>query len=169
MDNSKRKCKIFYSIYPRIDAVTEIGVKKNANKLTINTLSMDSLIVSFRKYCQKRQTHLTRIIHFLDLLADNGRLGRLQGIAKSFGLIMSAHKGQVHAKVTTAKALNAQELKELQAVLQTFLKKGHSLLLETKVDASVIGGMVVELGDRYIDLSISSKLKTYSNIIKETL
>jgi F-type H+-transporting ATPase subunit O len=102
-------------------------------------------------------------------MADNGRLGRLQGIAKAMGDIMRAHKGEVSARVTTAKPLDNSQLKELQAVLQTFMKQGHKLQLETKVDPSIIGGMVVELGDRYVDLSISSKFKLYSNIVKETL
>jgi F-type H+-transporting ATPase subunit O len=82
---------------------------------------------------------------------------------------MNAHKGQINAKVTTAKQLDASQLKELQAVLQTFLKQGHKLQLETQVDPELIGGMVVELGDRYIDLSISSRLRVYSDIVKETL
>lgn len=103
------------------------------------------------------------------MLAENGRLGRLQGVAKAFATLMSAHRGEVSAKVTTAKQLTAAQQKELEAVLQTFIKQGHKLQVETKVDPSIIGGMVVELGDRYIDLSIASKLKTYSNIVKETL
>jgi F-type H+-transporting ATPase subunit O len=82
---------------------------------------------------------------------------------------MSAHKGEIAAKVTTAKSLDARELKDLQAVLQTFVKSGNTLKLETKVDPTLIGGMVVELGDRYIDLSISSRLRTYESIVKETL
>ncbi len=102
-------------------------------------------------------------------MADNGRLGRLQGIIKAFATIMNAHKGQISAKVTTAKPLDQSQLKELTAVLQTFLKPGHKLNLDTQVDSELIGGMIVELGDRYIDLSISSKLKTFSNIVRETL
>ena len=103
------------------------------------------------------------------MLADNGRLGRLESVAKSFGQLMSAHRGEVSARVTTAKALDAQQLKELNAVLQTFMKPGHKLTLESRVDSSLIGGMIVELGDRYVDLSISSRLKTFSNIVKETV
>jgi len=124
------------------NAVNELGTKRNANPITVNTLS---------------------------LLAENGRLSRLQGVAKAFGTIMSAHKGEISAKVTTAKQLSASESKELQAVLQAFLKQGHKLKLQTVVDPEVLGGMVIELGDRYIDLSLSSKLKTFSNIVKETL
>lgn len=119
-----------------------MAVKRGANQLTVNTLA---------------------------LLAENGRLGRLQGICKLFGEIMQAHNGQVTAIVTSAKALSAAETKELTTVLNGFLKKGNKLQLETKVDSNLIGGMVVVLGDRYIDLSISSKLKTYENIVRETL
>ena len=105
----------------------------------------------------------------LGLLAENGRLGRLRGIANNFATLMSAHRGEVNARVSTAKQLDNSQLKELQAVLQTFVKKGHSLKIETRVDPSLIGGLVVELGDRYVDLSISSKLKVYDQIVKETL
>jgi F-type H+-transporting ATPase subunit O len=103
------------------------------------------------------------------LLVENGRLGRLLGVAKAFGQIMSAHRGEVSARVTTAKQLNSSQQKELESVLQAFIKSGHKLSIESKVDPSIIGGMVIELGDRYIDLSIASKLKTYSSLVKETL
>ena len=109
------------------------------------------------------------ILKFQGLLAENNRLGRLENIAKSFALLMSDHKGEVHAKVTTAKQLDASQLKELQGVLQVFLKKNNTIKLETQVNPELVGGMIIELGDRYVDLSIASKLKTYSNIVKETV
>lgn len=126
----------------RKNAVNELAVAKKANQLTVNALT---------------------------LLAENGRLGRLQNVCKNFGELMRAHNGQVSASVTTAKALSAAELKELTGVLGGFLKKGNQLQLETKVNADLIGGMVVVLGDRYIDLSISSKLKSFENVVRETL
>jgi len=126
----------------RKNAVNEIGVKRNASEVTINALN---------------------------LMAENGRLGRLQGIAKNMQELMKEHRGEVSARVTTAKPLDGTQQKELQAVLQAFMKKGHKLELELQVDPALIGGMVVELGDRYVDLSLSSKLKLYSKIVKETL
>jgi F-type H+-transporting ATPase subunit O len=124
------------------NAVRELGTNQKANELTVNTLAV---------------------------LAENGRLGRLQKIIKSFGLLMSAHKGEVSGKVTSAKPLDSAQLKELQAVLQSFLKQGHKLQLETQVNPELMGGFIIELGDRYIDLSTSSKVKTFTNIVKETI
>jgi len=124
------------------NVVNELGTNQKANQLTVNTLSV---------------------------LAENGRLGRLTGIIKSFGLLMSAHRGEVHAKITTAKALDSSSMNELKSVLQSFLKSGSKLQVETHVDPEILGGFVVELGDRFIDLSTSSKVKAFTNIVKETL
>jgi len=54
---------------------------------------------------------------------------------------------------------------ELEASLKSFLKQGEKLLLTTKVDPAIIGGMIVSVGDKYVDMSIASKVKKYSDII----
>ena len=65
--------------------------------------------------------------------------------------------------------LESKESKDLEAALKGFLQKGESLLLETRVDPSIIGGMQVNIGDKYIDMSMASKIKAYSSLIRETL
>lgn len=65
------------------------------------------------------------------------------------------------------KALDANQTKELQATLQTLVKKGSKLQVEMKVNPQIMGGMIVEIGDRYIDMSISSKLRVYSEMVQE--
>jgi F-type H+-transporting ATPase subunit O len=124
------------------NAVNELAVKRNASEITVNTLS---------------------------LLAENGRLGRLIGVVQAFGKLMSAHKGEVNAVITTAKPIDAAQRKELDAILQTLVKKGSKLNVEVKTNADILGGMIVEVGDRYIDMSIASKVKVYSDIVKQTL
>jgi F-type H+-transporting ATPase subunit O len=54
---------------------------------------------------------------------------------------------------------------ELDSVLKQFSKKGEKVTVETTVDPSIMGGMIVEIGDRYIDMSIASKIKTYTDIL----
>lgn len=54
---------------------------------------------------------------------------------------------------------------ELMAALKQFAKKGENIIIETKVDPAIIGGMVVVIGDRYVDMSIASKIKKYSELI----
>ncbi|GFO12369.1 ATP synthase subunit o, mitochondrial, partial [Plakobranchus ocellatus] len=102
-------------------------------------------------------------------LAENGRINKTPQVLSSFSKIMSAHRGEVVCSVVTAKALDEASMKELRAALQGFLKKGQSLQLQTEVDPALIGGMKVTIGDRYVDMSMASKIKTYTNLIKQAV
>jgi len=102
-------------------------------------------------------------------LAENGRLNRLNSVVGAFDKMMSAHRGEIQCVVTTAKTLDQAQLGELKGALQGFLKKGEVLQLETKVDPSLIGGMVVTIGDKYVDMSMATKLKLYTNVIKQAV
>ncbi|KAF7268775.1 ATP synthase subunit O, mitochondrial [Rhynchophorus ferrugineus] len=103
--------------------------------------------------------------NLLQALAENGRLKNLDGVITAFKTIMAAHRGEVQCEVTTARELDAEQKQNLQRVLKSFLKSGQSIQLSTKVDPSIIGGMVVSIGDRYVDMSVASKIKKYSDII----
>jgi F-type H+-transporting ATPase subunit O len=63
--------------------------------------------------------------------------------------------------------LDAATLKEITAALSGFMQKGQSLKISTKVDPSIVGGLVVVIGDRYIDMSLSSKIDRYSALLKQ--
>lgn len=122
------------------DAVTQIFQKQNFSSLILNTFAA---------------------------LAENGRLNKVSGVLSAFAKIMSAHRGEVMCSVTTAKPLDEASLKELKAALQAFMKKGETLQLETTVDPTLIGGMVVTVGDKYIDMSMATKIKTFTNLISQ--
>lgn len=56
--------------------------------------------------------------NLLGLLAENGKLKKIDGVINSFRTIMSAHRGEVVCEVTTAKALDASQRKQLEDVLK---------------------------------------------------
>ncbi|KAF5295971.1 hypothetical protein FQA39_LY12743 [Lamprigera yunnana] len=103
--------------------------------------------------------------NLLQALAENGRLNKIEQVISSFKLIMSAHRGEVICEVTTAKPLNDDQRKKLETVLKSFLKNKEFLQLTAKVDPSIIGGMIVSIGDKYVDMSVSSKIKKYTDLI----
>ncbi|XP_022122524.2 ATP synthase subunit O, mitochondrial [Pieris rapae] len=103
--------------------------------------------------------------NLLSLLAENGRLSKLDAIINAFKIIMAAHRGEVTCKVITAKPLDASQKQNLEAALKKFLKGNESLHLTASVDPSLIGGMIVSIGDRYVDMSVASKVKKYSELI----
>jgi len=99
-------------------------------------------------------------------LAENNRASYIGAVVNSYGTLMAAHRGEVVCQVTTAKPLDAAMLKEVEGALKGFLKGNEKALINYSVDPSIIGGMVVSIGDKFCDMSMSSKLKKYSELIK---
>jgi len=93
---------------------------------------------------------------FVLTLAAKRRLLHLSDIIKAFESILARHRGEVQAEVTSARALNDGELAELKATLKSRL--GREPRLDTKVDPSLLGGLVVKVGSRMIDSSLRTKL-----------
>ena len=63
-------------------------------------------------------------------------------------------------------ALDAAMKKDVESAIGSFLKSGQKSLISYKVNQDIIGGMVVSIGDRFVDMSTASKLKRYEDIIK---
>jgi F-type H+-transporting ATPase subunit delta len=94
--------------------------------------------------------------NFVLLIASKRRLFVLNDIIAAFEKMVANMRGEVQATVTSARMLNDGELTELKAVLKA--KLGREPRLETKVDPSLLGGLVVKVGSRMIDTSLRAKL-----------
>ncbi|XP_042348970.1 ATP synthase subunit O, mitochondrial [Plectropomus leopardus] len=108
------------------------------------------------------------IINLINVLADNGRLTLTGDVIAAFGKMMSAQRGEVVCSVTTAQPLDEVNLAELKVALKGFLQKGESIKLETKSDPSILGGMIVCIGDKYVDMSTKTKIQKLTKLIRET-
>lgn len=105
-------------------------------------------------------------VNLLGLLADNGRLKKLDTVINAYKTIMAAHRGEVVCEVVTAKPLDASQSKQLEGALKSFLKGNESLKITSRVDPSIIGGLIVSIGDKYVDMSIATKVKLYTDVIQ---
>lgn len=102
----------------------------------------------------------------LEVIAENGKLKDMDKIHELFGSLMDAKNGLVQAVVTSASDLTKKDLKTITGVLEKRLEKGKKLQLTTKVDATIIGGLVVEIGDELADLSAASSLQQAGAALK---
>nr|XP_046221500.1 ATP synthase subunit O, mitochondrial-like isoform X1 [Oncorhynchus gorbuscha] len=107
-------------------------------------------------------------VNLITVLADNGRLTLTADVVGAFAKMMSAHRGEVICTVTTAHPLDEANLAELKVALNGFLAKGETLILETKSDASILGGMIVSIGDKYVDMSTKTKIHKLTKIIRDS-
>jgi F-type H+-transporting ATPase subunit delta len=97
---------------------------------------------------------LTR--RFILLLASKRRLFALADIVRAFGSLVAKQKGEMSAQVTSARPLSADETSELKSILRSKLSK--DVILETRLDPSLLGGLIVKVGSRMIDSSLRTKL-----------
>ncbi|XP_074504532.1 ATP synthase peripheral stalk subunit OSCP, mitochondrial [Sebastes fasciatus] len=110
----------------------------------------------------------TITVNLINVLSDNGRLRITGDVITAFGKMMSAHRGEVICSVTTAQPLDEANLTDLKVALKGFLQKGESIKLETKSDPAILGGMIVSIGDKYVDMSTKTKIQKLTKLIKET-
>lgn len=111
------------------------------------------------------------LVNFLNVLSDNNRLNEFDSIYSKYSLLTDAHNGVVEARITSAKPLDSKILRRLQTSIgkSSFVGEGKTLKVTNDVDPEILGGLVVEVGDRTVDLSISAKVNRLNNALSESL
>ena len=103
--------------------------------------------------------------NFVKVAASNRRLFAVPGMIRAFREIAAAHRGEVSADVTAARALTAEQENELKAALKGVT--GKDVSINVAVDPAILGGLIVKLGSRQIDTSLRTKLSTLKLSLKE--
>ena len=106
---------------------------------------------------------LTR--NFLLLVAKNRRLFAAPDMIRAFRAMLARHRGETSATVTAAAKLTETQVTALKQALQAAL--GKEVTLEERVDASLLGGLVVKVGSRMVDTSLRTKLNSLKVAMKE--
>jgi F-type H+-transporting ATPase subunit delta len=103
--------------------------------------------------------------NFLKVLTVNRRLFAISDVIRAFNALVAKFKGEATADVTVAEALSDKNLNALKASLKSVT--GKDVILNVKVDRSLIGGLVVKLGSRMVDSSLRTKLNSIKHAMKE--
>ncbi|KAI9901781.1 hypothetical protein N3K66_003598 [Trichothecium roseum] len=109
--------------------------------------------------------------NFLDALAENNRLGLLGGVCDKFAELVAAARGEVEMKVTSAQNLDSKILSRLESAVakSAHVGPGKKLKVTNEVNPDIVGGLVVEVGDRTIDLSVSSRIAKMNKLLNDSL
>ncbi|MEJ7646012.1 MAG: ATP synthase F1 subunit delta [Chryseolinea sp.] len=94
----------------------------------------------------------------LDILTRKNREPLLPAIAKEFHTAYNTYKGIRKASVTTAIPLDADLRAQFESMVMQISKQDKVELTAT-VDEDMIGGFILNVGDRQIDASVKNKLK----------
>lgn len=105
-------------------------------------------------------------LNFLKLVAKNRRLAALPDMTRAYATLLSQSKGEIAGEVTSAAPLSAQQLSDLKSALKSAL--GRDVALSTRVDDSILGGLIVKVGSRMMDNSLKTKLQSLKIAMKGT-
>ena len=94
--------------------------------------------------------------NFLRILLQHNRISYFQQIFDLYLKLVNERKGIVSARVTTAMALSEQEVENLGERLSAIT--GKSVNIEPRMDATILGGIIVQLGNTIFDGSIRARL-----------
>lgn len=97
-----------------------------------------------------------KVANLLRTVIDNGRLAALPEIAAQFNALVKARSGTADATIFSAFALDAAQLADLKATLEK--RFGRTLNPSVEIDASLIGGVRVVVGDEVLDTSVRARL-----------
>jgi F-type H+-transporting ATPase subunit delta len=103
-----------------------------------------------------RLTPTTPVGKLIPLLASRGRLALLPDLLDVYRERLMEHRNVLSAEVTTAAPLSPERAAQLQQRLAN--ATGRTVTMTTKVDASIIGGVVTRIGSTVYDGSVATRL-----------
>jgi F-type H+-transporting ATPase subunit delta len=105
------------------------------------------------------------VANFFQLITKNRRLFAVADMIRAFRALAARERGEVTAEVASAHPLTDAHVAELKETLRASV--GKDVQLVTRVDASLLGGLIVKIGSRMIDNSLRTKLLGLKVAMKE--
>lgn len=158
-------------------ALYEIGVANNSlDSLVLELKSVvtflkenadaNKILVHPRIAVEDKKSLLRQLFHsaisetasnFLSLLVDRKREANLSEVVEELVEMLNRAKNIAQAEVVSAMELNPEQVEQIKQKLAQ--STGKIIELSTRVDASLVGGIVVRIGDTVIDGSVKNRLK----------
>jgi len=119
-------------------------------------ISNEERIATVDKVLKPRVNPL--LANFLGVLANHNRLGILDQVAAAYENLLDEILGKIEVDVTVSQKLSSDELEKVRQKVSAALKK--DAVVHQYVDDSIIGGMILRVGDQLIDASVRSQLES---------
>jgi len=102
--------------------------------------------------------------NFLRLLLDKKRINDIEGISDHYSSLTDELSNITRADIITAKPLKTEALDKLKKALAELTSK--DVRADVKEDESLIGGLVVKIGDLVLDGSVKAQIEGLKESLK---
>ncbi|MEK7203453.1 MAG: ATP synthase F1 subunit delta [Patescibacteria group bacterium] len=111
----------------------------------------------------KEKEQLKEIIkNFVKILKDNNELTKINQIVEQFIEIWHFEKKIILAEIVSAKKIGMNTEKLLKNYIKE-INKASEVIIEKKIDKSLLGGVVIKYNDKILDGSLKNSLKELKN------
>lgn len=107
----------------------------------------------------------TTTLNFLRILIDNSRFGGIVGVSEEFMRICDDHNNIINVTAVTAVEMSSEQAERLKEKLQKSSNK--NVRLETKVDSTIIGGIMLYYKNTLVDATLKTRLGEIKQAIKQ--
>ncbi|GAV56171.1 hypothetical protein ZYGR_0BA00770 [Zygosaccharomyces rouxii] len=137
------------------EIVTNPSLASKDRSVIVETLSANNLDAS--------------VSNLLRVLAENNRLELLPKVSNQFTVLTDAYNGLVKGTVITAQPLDSRSFKRIEKALaaSSLVGSSKSLKLVNEVKPDIQGGLIVELGDKTVDLSVAAKVQRLNKALED--
>jgi F-type H+-transporting ATPase subunit delta len=98
--------------------------------------------------------------NFVHILVNRDRLAEVPGIVDALGEMINRQRGILTADVTTAVPLDAEmERLVAQRLAEHLGREADKVMINSRVDPAIIGGVVARIGDQVIDDSVRGRIE----------
>lgn len=105
------------------------------------------------------------LVNFFKLLVDRDRTEELKEMFVAFEKAYKEEKNILEASAVTAIPLSEDELEKIKSMLSEKYQK--TVILDNTVDESIIGGMILYVGNTMLDASVRSKLNGLKDRLRQ--
>ena len=105
--------------------------------------------------------------NFLKIVIDKDRMSTIGNIQESYKNLLNDKNNILEGTVITAVALNEKEIKDLEKNLST--KYNKNVTLTNVVDETILGGVLVKLGNEEIDGTIRTRLSRMKKQLSQVI
>ena len=163
-------------------AIFELALQNDQLELWSNDLRLADQVLQdeeFRAFLSHAEVPLERKINAVNtvlesvdplvknlvaLLVTRGVASLMHDVQTAYNRLVDAHRGRQQVEVTSAVPLSDQELERITRFASNLINK--EVVVSTQVDESILGGVVIQIGDQLLDGSTRSRLEALRKQIR---
>lgn len=105
--------------------------------------------------------------NFLKIIIDKDRVSAIEAVQNSYKELLNEKNNIIEGTAITAVAMSQEEMKQLEAKLSS--KYNKNVTLENKVDESILGGVLVRLGNEEVDGTVKTRLTNMKDQLSQVI